>query len=227
MYKLIRTSNMKSAMGLTFGLLKQGGDPAEIVVKLALRRALDGCQSVLDVGCGAAPTMRQLGVAHPVGFEGYPPSIEQARRLNTHDEIIPGDVRELGKHFKSKQYDAVIAMDVIEHVVKEDGIQLMKDMERIATKRVVLFTPCGFLPQRQAANDDLQAHLSGWEPAEMRGYGYQVTGLLGPKSLRGEYHALKGRPRAFWGLVSLMGHFLSTRNHPEKAAAILCVKTLS
>jgi len=218
---------MKSATGLTFELLKSGYDPSQIAVKLALRKALEGCQSVLDVGCGAAPTMRQLGVPRSVGFEGYQPSIDLAKKLNTHDEMIKGDLRDLNAQFQPKQFDAVIAMDVIEHVVKEDGLQLMKDMERIATKRVVLFTPCGFLPQRQAANDDLQAHLSGWEPDEMRGYGYKVVGLLGPKSLRGEYHSIKGRPRVFWGMVSWLGHVFSTKNHPENAAAILCVKTLS
>jgi len=218
---------MKSATALTFELLKNGCDPAQIVVKLALRKALADCESVLDVGCGSSPTMRLLGVTHPVGFEGYKPAVDEALRLKTHDEMIQGDLRELSKFIKPKQFDACIALDVIEHVVKEDGLKMIKDMEQVARKKVIFFTPCGFLPQRHSANDDLQEHLSGWEPDEMRRHGYHVTGLLGPKKLRGEYHSLKGHPRAFWGMVSLMGHFFSTRNHPEKAAAILCVKTLS
>jgi hypothetical protein len=218
---------MKSGTTLTLELLKQKSDPAEMAVKLALRKALSGCESVLDVGCGASSTMRQLGVAHPVGIEGYKPSVDRAMQLKTQDEMIHGDVRELDRHFRPRQFDACVALDVIEHLVKPDGVKLMKDMEKIAAKKVVFFTPCGFLPQRQAANDDLQEHLSGWEPAEMREYGYEVTGLLGPKKLRGEYHAIKGRPRIFWGVVSLFGHFFWTRNHPEKAAAILCVKDLT
>jgi len=87
-----------------------------------------------------------------------------------------------------------------------------------------LFTPTGFLPQRHTESDDLHVHLSGWEPEEMRRYGYRVVGVLGPKSLRGEWHHLKRRPKAFWGLISLLGHFTSTRRNPELAAAILCVK---
>ncbi len=218
---------MKSGATLTLELLRQKTDPAEMAVKLALRKALSGCKSVLDVGCGASPTMRQIGVSHPVGVEGYKPSIDQARKLNTHDEIIEADVRELGRHFQPGEFDACIALDVIEHLAKPDGIKLMQDMERVASKKVIFFTPCGFLPQRHASNDDLQEHLSGWEPAEMRKYGYDVTGLLGPKKLRGEYHAIKGRPRIFWAIISLSGHFLWTRNHPESAAAILCVKDLT
>ena len=61
----------------------------------------------------------------------------------------------------------------------------------------------------------------------MRNHGYNVIGMLGPKNLRGEYHAIKGRPRVFWGIVSLLGHFFWTRSHPEKAAAILCVKDVA
>jgi hypothetical protein len=217
---------MKSVVTLTLELLKQKSDPAEIVVKLAIRKALLGCQSVLDVGCGASPTMRQLGVPHAVGIEGYKPSVERAKQLNTHDEMVHGDVRELQQYFRPKQFDACVALDVIEHVTKPDGIKMMQAMEKIAVKKVVFLTPSGFLPQKHTACDDLQEHLSGWEPSEMIGYGYKVTGLLGPKRLRGEYHVLKKKPRVFWGLISFIGHFVWTRSHPENAAAILCVKAL-
>jgi SAM-dependent methyltransferase len=217
---------MKTGTALILDLLKQKSDPAEILVKLAIRRALSGCESVLDIGCGASPAMRQLGVAHPVGFEGYKPSADLAKQRNTHDEIVLGDVRDLERHFRPGQFDACIALDVIEHLPKPDGIKMMQAMEKVAARKVVLFTPSGFLPQKHTDNDDLQEHLSGWEPSEMAGYGYQVTGLLGPKRLRGEYHVIKKQPRAFWGLVSLFEHLVWTRNHPEKAAAMLCVKNL-
>lgn len=182
---------------------------------------------MLDVGCGASRTMRQLGVSHPVGIEGYKPSVDEAKKLNTHDEIVHGDVRELERYFRPKQFDACVALDVIEHLPKPDGVKMMQAMEKVAIKKVVFFTPSGFLPQKHSANDDLQEHLSGWEPSEMTGYGYKVSGLLGPKKLRGEYHVIKKQPRVFWGLVSLAEHFVWTRNHPEKAAAILCVKELT
>jgi hypothetical protein len=171
--------------------------------------------------------MRSIGVPHIVGFEGYAPSVEKAKRLNTTDEMIQGDVRDLARCFHPKQFDACVGLDVIEHVVKPEGLKMMQDMERIAARKVIFFTPSGFLRQGQTANGDLQEHLSGWEPAEMTGYGYRVAGFLGPKKLRGEYQAIKGRPRFFWSLISLAGHFAWTRNHPEKAAAILCVKELS
>ena len=217
---------MKSSLGLIFSLLKQGADPNQISVKLALRNALAGCESVLDVGCGPAPTLRQLGVSRCIGIDGYQPDVEKAKERKTQDEIVLGDIRNLTQYFKPGQFDACIAMDVIEHLPKEDGLKLMREMESIAKRKVVFFTPSGFLPQRHSADSDLQEHLSGWEAEEMKGHGYAVAGMLGPKKWRGEYHALKGRPAVFWGLASLIAQLLWTKRRPDEAAAILCTKTI-
>lgn len=215
---------MRSRIGLTTTLLRAGQDPNQILFKLALREALCGCASVLDIGCGVTPTMRQLGIPQTCGVEGYAPSFNEAKRQNTHDHLVQCDVRELSQHFQPRQFDACIALDVIEHLTKPDGMKLIADMERIARMRVIFFTPSGFLEQHHASNDDLQEHLSGWEAAEMERLGYRVIGQLGPKRLRGEYHALKRRPAAFWGLASLMGQIVWSKHHPAEAAAILCVK---
>jgi SAM-dependent methyltransferase len=218
---------MKNSANLTLSLLKQGADPGQILVKLALRKALLGCETVLDIGCGAALTMRQLEVSHCVGLEGYRPSFEDAQRLNTQDEIICGDLRNLTNYFKPDQFDACIAMDVIEHLPKEDGLKLMRDMEMIAKKKVVFFTPNGFLPQKQSADSDLQAHFSGWEADEMKSHGYRVLGMLGPKSLRGEYHMLKRRPKVVWGMISILDQIFRIYRQPQNAAAIFCIKSLA
>ncbi len=217
---------MKSRIGLSLTLLKQGLDPAQILVRLALRNALVGCGSALDVGCVFSMAMRQVGMANTVGIDGYEPSLVEARRLQTHDQLVHGDVTNLARHFQPRQFDACVALDLIEHLTKQDGLKLMQEIEKIARKRVLIFTPSGFLPQGHADADDLQAHLSGWEPAEMERHGYRVIGLLGPKKVRGEYHALKDKPMVLWGAVSLLGHFLWSRWRPEQAAAILCVKSL-
>ena len=215
---------MRSPLTLIVQALKSGQDPNQILVRLALHQALKGCESVLDVGCGISPLLRQLGVPRAAGIDGYEPAFKEAQKQKLHDEITLGDVRELERHFKPGQFDACIAMDVIEHLPKEDGFKLMRNMELIAKKKVIFFTPNGFLPQRHAVDSDLQEHLSGWEAGEMQRQGYVVQGMLGPKSLRGEYHLLKRRPRVFWGLVSLVGQVSWVRRCPEKAAAILCVK---
>jgi len=218
---------MKNRISLIATLLKKGYDPNAILVRLAVRDALQGCDSVLDVGCGLSTTLKEeLGVKSTTGFEGYRPDFEEAKRRRTQDEMVFGDARNLTDYFQPKQFDACIAMDVIEHFTKEGGLKLMQDMEKLARKKVVFFTPKGFLPQGQFAEGDLQAHLSGWEPAEMEQRGYKVFGQLGPKKLRGEGHVLR-RPAAFWGMVSFLDQIIWTSRNPDRAAAIICVKTLS
>ena len=137
--------------------------------------------------------------------------------------VIPATITMAYNGFADK--DACVALDLIEHLPKDDGWQLLDDLEHCATQRVVIFTPNGFLPQH--GHDDLQEHLSGWTPDEMRRRGYNVLGFYGHKALRGEYHRLKGRPKVFWAVVSLLSQTLVARHRPEKAAAIYCVKDVS
>jgi hypothetical protein len=216
---------MRSRFGLILLLLKQGLDPGQILTKLALRKVLLGSDRILEVGCGKSPNMQWLGVKHSTGIDGFAPYLEAARQQKLHHELVLGDARELEKYFKPGQFDAVVALDLIEHLTKEDGLKMMRSMESIAGRKVVFFTPSGFLPQRSYENNSLQEHLSGWEAAEMRQFGYHVTGLLGPKKLRGELHVLKRRPNFFWGTISLLCQLFWTRWDPSNAAAILCVKT--
>lgn len=207
-------------------LFREGADPSQILVRFELRHALRDCETILDIGCGPASPLQQLEFDRLVGLEGYRPAYETAVRNKTHHELVCENLSELDRLFAPKQFDACVALDVIEHLPKEVGLKLMASMERIAAKKVVFFTPKGFLPQHHLENNDLQEHLSGWEPEEMQGHGYRVTGLLGPKCLRGEFHSLKYWPKIFWGLVSLLGQCLVTRWLAKHAAAILCVKDL-
>jgi hypothetical protein len=198
-------------------------NPAFLALVLEIRRALAGCATVLDLGCGDNSPMRFLTNARIVGVDGYEPSLKSAQDRGTHDEYHLADVRKVDELFGNRRFDACIALDVIEHLTKPDGWQMLAAMERLATKRVVIFTPNGFVPQ-QSKNGDLQEHLSGWLPDEMRQRGYQVTGMHGPKSLRGEYASLKYRPKALWSLMSVTAHYCHTRRHPEASFSIFCCK---
>jgi SAM-dependent methyltransferase len=214
----------RSRTSVVMTLLRKGVTPSQIVTILQIRKALKNCREVLDVGCGPDSALSLLGFDRLVGIEGYAPSVEAAKKNRTHHEIVQGDVRHLETQFQAGQFDACVALDLIEHLTKEDGRRLMANMEKLARRKVVFLTPNGFLPQSHAEQADLQEHLSGWEPLEMRSYGYTVAGVLGPKGLRGPYHHLRRKPGALWGVISLLGHFLYTRWIPARAAAILCVK---
>lgn len=210
-----------------FKLWPEGlANPALPTLVGQLRAAVEGCATILDVGCGKSSPLRFVSNGHLVGVDGFVPAVEDARRLGTHDEFIVGDVKNLTGLFGGKKFDACVALDVIEHLPKEDGWRMLDAMEKLANKRVVIFTPNGFVPQH-SKDGDLQEHLSGWTAEDLRPRGYEVFGMCGPKSLRGEYHIIKYKPRPFWALVSLAADYSYSRRHPETAAAILAVKKLS
>lgn len=190
-----------------------------------LRRSLKGCATILDVGCGELSPLRFVHGVYRVGLDGYAPALERARQQGTHDEYVLGDVKGISPLFPNRRFDACVALDVIEHLPKDEGWRMLEAMERLATQCVVIFTPNGFVPQHSKAGD-LQEHLSGWMPGELRARGYTVLGMHGPKSLRGEYATLKRQPKIVWGLVSVLAHYLYTRQRPEKAFSIFCHKRM-
>lgn len=206
-------------------LLKHGFSISQILTYLQIRSALADCRSVLDIGCGPDSVMQYFGCERLVGFEGYAPAVEEARKRGTHHQMVLGDVRNLGESFKPREFDAIVALDLIEHLPKEDGLKMLQSMEQISSKKVLLITPNGFLPQGNTEQGDLQQHLSGWDTDDMTNLGYRVEGLLGPKSLRGEYHRIKKHPRAFWAVISLLAQMTATKGNPRNSAAILCVKS--
>ncbi len=217
---------MRTASELVQSLQQQGASPSQIWTLLQVRRALKDCRSVLDIGCGPDSALARFGFDRLVGYEGYEPSLRAAAQKRTHHQLVLGKVQELGEHFGAGELDACVALDVIEHLPKSEGWQMLQSMERIAARKCVILTPNGFLSQSHSEGGDLQEHLSGWEPAEMRQHGYLVQGVLGPKSLRGEYHKLKRQPEWLWGSISLPGQIVFARWLPSAAAAILCVKRL-
>ena len=218
---------MHSPFTICTNLAKRGlFDPFMMLNVLEIRSLLAHCPRVLDVGCGLASPLQYLGLEGSVGIDGYEPAIATARKSGTHSDFMIGDIRQLSSVFSAKQFDACIALDVIEHLPKADGFALIRSMESVAKKRIIFLTPNGFLPQRHQERDDLQEHLSGWDASEMQQLGFTVIGMLGPKSLRGEFHVLKRQPRPFWALYSLLRQLTFTRSHPQTAAAILCYKDL-
>jgi predicted TPR repeat methyltransferase len=189
-----------------------------------LKEAVGGCETLLDVGCGNNSIVNKLPKEiYSVGVDLHKPSIEKSKEQGIHNEYYEIDVLDIEKQFLSKSFDCVLALDLIEHLTKKEGLNLLEMMETIARKKVIVFTPNGFLPQGEYDNNPNQIHKSGWEVEEMKMQGYDIIGINGWKPLRGEYANIKFRPRWFWGIVSDITQFF-IRNHPEYAFQILCVK---
>lgn len=190
-----------------------------------LRHELEGMESVLDVGCGEESRLQFVrGVGRKVGVDAFAPAVEKARARGIHDECLILPLDELS--LPDDSFDAVMAIDVIEHFEKEESVRFIDRLERIARRRVVLFTPNGFLPQPPLGGNPWQEHRCGWDAAELRARGYHVQGVLGWKRLRGEGHEPAIRPRYLGEKLANATARLWTRRHPELDAALFAAKNV-
>jgi ubiquinone/menaquinone biosynthesis C-methylase UbiE len=189
---------------------------------IILRGELQGCESFLDLGCGRDSPVRYFSKEFKsTGVDAFEPYIEESRRKGIHDEYLVMDLRCLS--FKPKSFDAVLALDVLEHMEKKEGERFLKDIERIAKKKVVVFTTNGFVKQEEVDGNRYQVHKTGWTVSEMSERGYKVMGVNGIKFLRKEKAELRYPPKYFWLIISDITEFF-TYYFPEYAFQILCVK---
>jgi SAM-dependent methyltransferase len=192
-----------------------------------LRRwILSDCRSILDVGCGADARLIRLvpGIPRSVGVDAVIP--QETPSVARHSEYRQLDIRSLANHFPPRSFDCVVALDVIEHLDRVDGLHLLESMETIAEKKVIVFTPNGFLPQPPAPDNPHQEHLSGWSTEDFERRGYEVIGMNGWKPLRGPYAEVRWRPAALWRRVSQLTQPL-VDSHPRRAFQLLCLKVVA
>ncbi len=200
-------------------------------LEAAIHRQLVGsCRSVLDVGCGVtlqSPLYKFAGdFDKVVGVDLFKPSIDENKLSGNYSEYHVMDVMEIDQHFKEKSFDAVIATDLIEHLEHSQGLQLLEKMEKIAIKKVIVFTPNGFIPQDEYDRNLYQIHKSGWTSKEFRGLGFMVEGVNGLKYLKGEMAKPKFRPDWFWQRISMLTQPI-TRILPSLAFQLLASKQLN
>ena len=125
---------------------------------------------LLDVGSGSLGIARLLGSRWHVtsldaDFEDYGAALVKPR---TGAGQVLGDVRAL--RFEDHAYDAVVAVDLLEHVGPDDRVRALHEICRVARRRAIVACPAGDealaadhrLEQRlRAGGRDVPAWLTG------------------------------------------------------------------
>lgn len=146
---------------------------SETRVREALARAAVGCASALDVGCGPVGedgrTKYELNVPTRVGLD---PRIEDGASGTR--MFLRGVAPEALARFDDAGFDLVYALDVVEHLERAASEQAIREMQRIARRRVVVFTPNGFRANLQSGVRWME-HLCGWTAAELAALGFAVA----------------------------------------------------
>jgi len=200
-----------------------------------LKQELLGASSVLDVGCGTTSPLRGTPKNfYTVGADIFKPSLLTLKTHKFYDDLVLADGRHLP--FKDETFDVVLAFEVIEHMNKQEGYNFLIHMTRLAKKKVILSTPSGFKPQNEYANVYAR-HLSGWNPAEFKAWGFRVMGFGGLKIFFYDSLCRLSQRTANSPLHLLINLVIFTfadatcwlgcERMPEKSRQILCVKVFS
>jgi SAM-dependent methyltransferase len=150
-----------------------------------LKKELKNCKTVLDLGCGPDSYIKYLKLNYTVGVDAYKPYINKARKNKTHHKLIYNNIAKI--NFRPKSFDAVVLIEVLEHLSKTQGRELLLRSEKWARKKIILTTPNGYISQGEMDGNPYQKHKSGWSLYEMKKLGYRAYGMAGFKflSLRG------------------------------------------
>ncbi len=133
--------------------------------------------TLLDIGCNDGLTMLFINrhkKYQTMGLDISKECIKKASSRKSHDNYTLGNA--LYFPFSEKSYDAVLCLQMLEHLHKEDGAALIAKMERIALNTVIISTPVGFhelLEHPKASGAD---HKSGWTVDDFKKRGYKVNG---------------------------------------------------
>jgi hypothetical protein len=142
-----------------------------------VRKIVEPVNVVLDIGPGIYPINHFVPNLHILvePYEEYVEILKERMGAGWGHLILKGLALDVLKLLPDNSVDSVFLIDVIEHLEKNEGKVLLKEVDRVARKQIVIFTPLGFMPQHIELDKrdrwglhggDFQEHKSGWLPNE-------------------------------------------------------------
>jgi len=203
-------------------------------VVYCLKKELSDCQTVLDLGCGPdSPIQYCKNIKSSVGVEIFDKYLKESKKRKIHTKYLKKDILELD--FAENSFDAVILIEVLEHLKPAVGRKIIARASHWAKKKVIITSPNGFIKQKAVDNNPWQKHLSGWDYKKMKSLGFKSRGLAGLKCLRQEVEndtmgddlmsSIRLRPRAFWFVIASISQAIVYRI-PSLAFELINVKKI-
>jgi hypothetical protein len=137
-----------------------------------------GCQSALEIGAGEGNNLRNTYAKRRVAIECYRPYVKQGGDV----EFLVGDALKILPTLASKSFELILMIDILEHFWREDAEFVLREVDRIASKKVLLFCPEGLMIQNETWHDDYRewseglTHRSSWTAQELeKDWDYDAT----------------------------------------------------
>lgn len=180
--------------------------------------------SVIDVGCGKGiwgyllSALRE-NVAYICGVDITSSYLRFVKERNVYDDLVLCDGTFLP--FKDRSFDLVLLSEVLEHLEKKQGYVMLKQLEKIARKLIVITVPQGFVEQTPVGGINAEKHRSAWYAGEFRKLGYRIIGI----GCRLVKYPLAEKHPYLWGVI----HYIFTPIAylmPGIAGFLICFKEM-
>lgn len=110
-----------------------------------INKYLSSDETLLDLCCGNGSVSDGFVYSQILGVDVCEEYLEFYKKNLPNSQVINFNLEKIAdsehESFSKLKYDNVLCIDGVEHLEKHDGEKLIKKMESMANKRVIIFTP--------------------------------------------------------------------------------------
>jgi SAM-dependent methyltransferase len=172
---------------------------------MIIEKELAGCKNVLDIGCGSMSPLSYGNFQETFGVDRSYQVLLESKRHRALKYHILGDIRHMD--FKPKSFDAIIAVNILEYLTREEGEILLTRMVQWARQKILIVT------KKSSCNENRLP--SDWQPKDFYNRGYIVRGL---NEKRLEVPSLRDL------IANIFLNFRAV--FPEKATSLVAIKEI-
>lgn len=113
------------------------------------------------------------------GIDIFLPHLLSLKKTSIYDFLINCNAARIP--LKNNSFDTIIAVEILEHLNKNDGLTFIEETKRVAKKRVIISTPNFKCPRDGMKGYDgynvYESHLSQWKVSELKSLGFRCYGI--------------------------------------------------
>ncbi len=149
-------------------------DEGKNIIRLWVEEFSSSIHTVLDLGVGKGTykkiytekKSKPLKHAKWIGIEAWKPYIDEFKLESYYDQIINQDIRKVD-YTALPKIDLVFAGDVLEHVTKEEAVEVINQLMKKSDK-IIISIPIIHYPQEEINNNPFEVHVKDdWSHREM------------------------------------------------------------